>query len=263
MLLGIQERNIPGPTLKEKLRIIEDLGLQGIEFSGSMLWEREREIEDAISNSKIEISSICSGYRGNLLHTDPNERNLALQDIERILFLGGKWKCNGLIIIPRLFDKRAVPDLSPYINATDLEQNLFHVILDRIFENAQKYKCPIILEPLNRYLNDVVNTGVKAVEYIKDFNSPLMGIMLDFFHMNIEESSFDKAIQTTYQYLLHIHLADSNRLWPGEGQINWKNAFASLNKVNYNKFCVFECMVGIPTIDRLQKSLKYLRDCGF
>jgi sugar phosphate isomerase/epimerase len=59
MRLSIQENLIPGKTLAEKLQKIEKYGFEGIEIWGNDLPQRFKEIKDALSVSRIKLSTIC------------------------------------------------------------------------------------------------------------------------------------------------------------------------------------------------------------
>jgi sugar phosphate isomerase/epimerase len=83
--------------------------------------------------------------------------------------------------------------------------------------------------------------------------------MADFFHMNIEEADIAKSIEDAGSYIMHVHLADSNRLLPGYGHTDFKSGFNALKKINYRNFMALECRIpGDPDIE-LPKCVKYLK----
>jgi len=91
----------------------------------------------------------------------------------------------------------------------------------------------IALEPLCRYDTSLVNTvsdGMKMVELIDLEN---VGLLLDTFHMNIEEKSFEDGFQMAGEKLFHFHACENDRGTPGSGLINWGEVALSLNELNY------------------------------
>ena len=70
---------------------------------------------------------------------------------------------------------------------------------------------------LNRFENHVLNTAEEGVAFVREVGKPNVKVMLDTFHMNIEEDSFGKAIRTAGPLLGHFHTGENNRRVPGKG----------------------------------------------
>jgi sugar phosphate isomerase/epimerase len=84
-------------------------------------------------------------------------------------------------------------------------------------------------------------------------------MMADFFHMSIEEADVSESLEQAIDYIVHIHLADSNRLLPGYGHTNFKPGFNILSKAGYKKFMALECRIqGDPDIE-LPECVAYLK----
>jgi len=77
----------------------------------------------------------------------------------------------------------------------------------------------VAVEPLNRYEAFLVNRIEQALAFIDDVDVPGLGIVVDLFHMNIEEVDPAAALELGLSRLLELHLADSNRRGLGEGHI--------------------------------------------
>ncbi|MDQ3842408.1 MAG: sugar phosphate isomerase/epimerase, partial [Bacteroidota bacterium] len=92
----------------------------------------------------------------------------------------------------------------------------------------------IALEPLNRFESDLVNTAADVSRLVNDINHPAAQIMLDGFHMNIEERNIENAIITAGDKLIHIQVSENYRGTPGTGQTNWNAYKTGLEKINYN-----------------------------
>ncbi len=108
---------------------------------------------------------------------------------------------------------------------------------------ADKYNINICCEVLNRFENYLLNTSKEAVSFVKEVNLSNVKIMLDTFHMNIEEESFNKAIKEAGKYLGHFHLGEANRRLPGEGRMPWNEILDALIQIDYNGYAVMEPFV--------------------
>lgn len=108
---------------------------------------------------------------------------------------------------------------------------------------ASEYNINICCEVLNRFENYLLNTSKEAVSFVKEVNLSNVKVMLDTFHMNIEEESFSKAIKEAGEYLGHFHLGEANRRLPGEGRMPWNEILDALISINYDGYAVMEPFV--------------------
>jgi len=96
------------------------------------------------------------------------------------------------------------------------------------------------MEVVNRFEQFLLNTASEALEYVDRVGSPNCLIMLDAFHMNIEEDSFQEAIRTAGAKLGHFHIGETNRRAPGVGKMDWKAIFGGLSDIGYEGDVVME-----------------------
>src|SRR5215203_253295 len=87
-----------------------------------------------------------------------------------------------------------------------------------------------------------------------------VGIMADFFHMNIEEADIAASIRAAGQHIVHVHVADSNRLQPGKGHLDFRPGFAALKEAGYEGYLGIECGVAGPYEESLAESAALLRE---
>ena len=92
----------------------------------------------------------------------------------------------------------------------------------------------IAIEPLNRFESDLVNTSSDAVRMIDDIGHPAARIVLDGFHMNIEERNIFDAITAAGDKLIHLQVSENYRGTPGTGQTRWDEYRRGLQAINYN-----------------------------
>lgn len=105
--------------------------------------------------------------------------------------------------------------------------------------------CGVILclEVLNRFENYLLNTAEEGVDFVKQVDHPNVKVMLDTFHMNIEEDSMGGAIRTAGEYLGHLHIGECNRKVPGKGRIPWREIREALHDIGYDGSIVMEPFV--------------------
>ena len=91
----------------------------------------------------------------------------------------------------------------------------------------------IAIEPLNRFEGFLINTAAEGVAFCEMVGNDNVGLMLDNFHLSMEEDSFTGAVHTAGKRLKHLHLAENNRRLPGMGQFPWDDYFAALRDIGY------------------------------
>ena len=105
--------------------------------------------------------------------------------------------------------------------------------------------CGVVLgmEVLNRYEGYMINTCQECLNFIRDVDSPNVKVMLDTFHMNIEEDNMAAAIRLAGKDLCHLHLGEQNRQVPGKGSLPWAEIGQALRDINYQGAAVMEPFV--------------------
>ena len=98
----------------------------------------------------------------------------------------------------------------------------------------------VCLEPLNRFETDFINTCEQALKMIKAVNRPALKLMLDTFHMNIEEKHQGEAIRKAGKHLAHFHACGSDRGTPGNDHTDWPGIRAALRDIRYDGDVVIE-----------------------
>ncbi len=96
------------------------------------------------------------------------------------------------------------------------------------------------VEVVNRFEQFIMNTAAEGIAFAERVGSPNCKILLDTFHMNIEEDSLRGSIVETGNWLGHFHLGETNRRPPGRGRIPWPEIFAALREINYQGAVVME-----------------------
>lgn len=99
------------------------------------------------------------------------------------------------------------------------------------------------IEVLNRFEHFLINTSEQAVQFVEDVASPNLKILLDTYHMNIEEDSFHDAIVKAGDKLGLFHIGENNRRPPGNGHIPWNEVVGALKQIDYQGDTVMEPVV--------------------
>lgn len=116
--------------------------------------------------------------------------------------------------------------------------------MKRLAELAAQHGITLNMEALNRFEGYLINTAKEAVDYVKAVGKPNVKVMLDTFHMNIEEDSMFGAIELAGNLLGHFHVGEANRKPPFEkGRIPWAEIGKALKKINYTGNIVMEPFV--------------------
>ena len=84
-----------------------------------------------------------------------------------------------------------------------------------------------------RLITCLINTAKEALQYVSEIDSKNIGVLLDTYHMNIEEDNIGDAIRLVGNQLTSFHTGDNNRRAPGRGHINWDEVFKALSDINY------------------------------
>ncbi|RPE12184.1 sugar phosphate isomerase/epimerase [Chitinophaga lutea] len=121
--------------------------------------------------------------------------------------------------------------------------------LQRVCADAQAHGVSIALEPLNRFESDLVNTAADVHRLVTDINHAAAGILLDGFHMALEERSLSAAIELAGPKLLHVQVAENYRGVPGTGQTPWQDFKKGLDTIGYR---------GVVSIESFTPDIKEL-----
>ena len=113
-------------------------------------------------------------------------------------------------------------------------------ILKDFADYASKKGVALGLEPLNRFETSFITTADQAIELVDRVNHPALKIMLDTFHMNIEENSMGDAIRKVGPRLLQVHSNENNRGTPGAGHVPWKEVAQALKDIKFDGVMVIE-----------------------
>lgn len=258
--LGYSPLALLSGTFEERLEKAARLGCDGVELMlrdpEGINWEAVKrrlhqlglEVPQLITGELFGTDGLCLVTADDEVYRKAEERLQVVVDVAASL--------GAIVNIGRV--RGQLRFLSPRTDA-------WAVAVERlrsIVAYAAAREVRIAFEPLNRYETDFILTVADGLRLIHELESPNVGLMLDLFHMNIEESSIENALRTAGQYLWHLHIADSNRRYPGSGHLNFESILATLKGMGYSGYLSGE-MLPVPDPDTAaERTVAFLRACG-
>jgi sugar phosphate isomerase/epimerase len=254
--VSIREGMTRGETLAEKLAWLESVGLDAVELHTTSMTLPPDEVIATFAASPISVSAIEGIPR--LLDADPAQREAAKATIRERLDLASKLGAIGVLVVPQFGRVPALPDLTPFATGAQLERNLLLAQLRELAPAAAAAGVSVFLEPLNRYEAYIVNR-LEQGSAISQEVGPQIGVMADFFHMGIEEADIPAAIRANADHLVYVHVADSNRLQPGRGHLDFRPGFRALKEIGYDGPLAIECRVDGPYDVAIRATVELIR----
>lgn len=115
--------------------------------------------------------------------------------------------------------------------------------IKELSKTAEECNVTLGMEVLNRFEGYMLNTCEEALRFVEEVGSDYVKVMLDTFHMNIEEDNIGAAIRLAGDKLGHLHLGEQNRKVPGQGSLPWNEIGLALRDIDYKGAAVMEPFV--------------------
>lgn len=214
------------------------------------------ELERVISSQNLVVPAIGTGQawgeeRLSFTSDDPAVRAAAIDRI--ISHVPLAQQLDAIIILGLI--RGITPDGQTH------DQSMSYLVdaIQTCAEAASDSGVRFALEPMNRYETDLIHTAAQGLDLIERVGRDNFGLLLDTFHMNIEEPSIQDSIRTCGDRIFHFHVADSNRWHPGAGHLDFDSILEVLEKAGYDGFVSGEFMP-LPDADSAaQKGIAHLR----
>jgi sugar phosphate isomerase/epimerase len=134
-------------------------------------------------------------------------------------------------------------------------------ILQVAAEKGAERGVRLVLEPLNRYESDLLNNADEGLALIAEVGHSHLGLLLDTYHVNIEEASLTEPFRRGIAAgkLWHVHLGDSNRLPPGEGHLDFPSIIATLREMDYQGYLSAELLARPDPDTAAEATIAYMR----
>ena len=196
------------------------------------------DVRKALKDNGLEVS-VCGAFgpTKDLTHEDPKVHRQCFDYLERCFEL-----CNALEV-----KFLAGPMYSAVGKARMVSQEQRKKEWDLAVNNLQKVcvmadanALSIALEPLNRFESDMVNTAEDVMRMVNDINHKSARVLLDGFHMTIEEQNIREAFNTVGDKLIHVQVSENHRGIPGTGLTPWQDFKLGLSDIDYKGAVVIE-----------------------
>ncbi|MPR31881.1 TIM barrel protein [Salmonirosea aquatica] len=231
------------------------LGFKGVELALKRAEEIDPlRMQTLLEEHQMEISCISTGQvyaDDGLMFTDPRieKRQQVRKVFKELIDLAENF--GGLVNIGRV---RGQIGEAPRAEA----ENLFIEMAQELCDYAAPRQVTLILEPVNRYEIDFVNNVEEGVGLMQKVNRFNMMLMPDVFHMNIEDRAIGPELARHIDHVRYIHLADSNRLAPGQGHLDFPAIFEALLEAEYDGWVSAE-ILPLPDPDQAaRQTAEYL-----
>ncbi len=239
-------------TIESSLKKISKSGFDAIEMYGEPEKVDIKKFKELFGTYGFSICGITGmwgsiskdGWKRKLLSTDIGIRKNAEEYVKKCVKMCNELEGNEVNVCLFADDKKI--DVTHHVIPIHTKKKVLKKIcplMSRLARFSNDYGVKLLLEPLNRYSTPYFTTHDDAIFVLKEMDSNASGVLLDTFHMNIEEDSFESAIMVTNEMLYHMHFADNNRKMPGYGHIDFKSIVKSLSKIKYKKYISFEPVI--------------------
>lgn len=242
--------------LAENAAKISRLGFDGIELAiRDPQLVNLSEIKSLLKELDLTVPAIGTGQAFgeeglSFVNADESIRRGAIERIKSHMHLAESLESMVIIGLIRGFKEK---DIS--------EQQTENWLVEALRECAQENEnVKLIIEPINRYESDLICTVREGMELMEKVEYQNVGLLLDSFHMNIEEPSIYESINIAKDRLYHFHIADSNRWYPGAGHIDFPKIIDTLNEIDYQGFVSAEILPYPDPDVAAQKTVEFMRN---
>jgi D-psicose/D-tagatose/L-ribulose 3-epimerase len=218
-------------------RRVAAIGLGGIELFGDLAQD-PREVQRILADNQLVALSLTP-ENVDLCHPEATIQRTALEYYFHLIDLAVEV---GAPLIACHGQVGRVRALSSYREEWDW---MVAAVRD-IARRAAQCSLRVAIELLNRYEAHLLNTVDDGLRFVRDVGAANVGLLLDAYHMNIEEANLPHAIERADDNLFLFHVADSNRQAVGRGHTNFRAIADALRATGYRGDVVFECVAPGP-----------------
>jgi sugar phosphate isomerase/epimerase len=214
------------------------------------------ELDQMVAEHSLKVSAIGTGQAWgeeglSLTSDNPSIRSAAIDRLESHVPLAQRF---GAPIVLGL-----IRGVTPSGQSHELSMRYLVEALQECARTAAPAGVRFALEPLNRYETDLIHNVAEGLDLLRRVGADNLGLLLDTFHMNIEEPVIEDGIRASGDRIFHFHVADSNRWYPGAGHLDFASIVRSLSASGYRGYVSGE-FVPMPDADTAsQRGLAHLR----
>jgi D-psicose/D-tagatose/L-ribulose 3-epimerase len=218
-----------------------EIGYDGIEiptFDGRL---NTMELRNKFASTSSNFKPILIG--GCLNNTDISSEDQSIRDngVEYIkACINICHEIGGSLVCGPLHSAVGKKTLLTEVERAKLYSKIAKIYKQEISKFAKDRSVRIALEPLCRYDTSLLNTTAQGISLIDQISEENIGLLLDTFHLNIEEQSMQDAIEQAGDRLFHFHACENDRGTPGKGHLDWRSISAALDRIKYDRWLALE-----------------------
>jgi sugar phosphate isomerase/epimerase len=253
---------LKGKTLRERAELCGRLGFEGIELGGGEWFAPpvEQILKD-LDGTGVRTSAVSALQK--LLDPDPQERQAAIGENKRRLEKARALGAVAMVVVPVFGQKRQLTgspeDSADRPHAT--EDRLLIAALKELAPTAEQTGVKIVMEPLTKKETYYMNLQEHALAIARQVGSPAVGVLSDFYHMQMEERDIPAALTACGGRTYYVHAADGvKRTEPGSLPFDYRPGFAVLKRNGFTGWVTIEGSASTADIPgALARSLAYLK----
>jgi sugar phosphate isomerase/epimerase len=223
--------------LRTKAQRIAALGLDGVELFGDLSLN-PREARKILADCQLAVLSLTPD-NVDLCHPDARINRPALDYYLRLVDFAADVGAPLLACHGQVGRVRAVGSYAE-------EWNLMVAAVREITARAAQRNLRVAIELLNRYEAHLLNSADEGLRFVGEVGAANLGLLLDTYHMNIEEAHLPRAIENANGNLFLFHAADSNRQAVGRGHTDFRAIATALRTIGYRGDMILECVAAGP-----------------
>lgn len=224
----------------ETARKVQDAGCQVLEIGAGHLlekpmsmWKELRKVADDLGLTLT--ANIGPAKQYDVASADPTIRRAGIQYLSNIMEHMAQLQIRNLVGVQYTYWPNDFSDLDkPAIWARAVES------VKELGTVAGNCGVLICQEVVNRFETHILNTCEEGLAFCRQVGSEHVKLLLDTFHMNIEEDSIPDAIRRAGSYLGQLHLGEGNRRLPGMGSLPWADIIQALKDIGFDGNLVME-----------------------
>ena len=244
-------------SLHDRAALVHKLGYDGIELGPEWLNQPLGSIQEELAGAGAAVSAIVGSI--GLLDTDPQKRAEAVELDRRRLRMAKELGADCVIEVP-VFGPNRFQDISPVMNAREIEEKLLVAGLKQIASDVERSGITLLLEPCNHKETHFMNRQSQAAEIIEAVGAPGFRTLSDFYHMQLEEKDIGETLARYGNHTGYVHLADgAARTEPGSLPFDYRPGFRALKKWGYAGWLTVESGATDNPEDALRRALAYLK----
>ncbi len=196
-------------------------------------------LKRALDDNGLKLAAMGTGagwvlHRLTLTSPDAEVRGKAIAFVESVIHLAASFGAPAIIGSMQGRHGDGVEKTAAFAYLAEA--------LYTLSDHAWGYKLPLLVEPLNRYETNLVNTVDDGVRLVRSLGTENVKLLIDLFHMNIEEADVPAAVRAGAGAIGHVHFVDSNRRPAGCGHTDFGPIAAALRDIGYDGYVSAETL---------------------